>query len=63
MAVDAELLRRLRSVAEAAGIEVDEDRLRTVAPQVLSLLARSRVARPLDLGETEPAFGLRIRKE
>ncbi len=63
MATDPEVLSRLRAVAEAAGIEIDDGKLETVAPHIIALLERPPGAPPRNLGETEPAFGLRLTKD
>ncbi len=63
MPIDPEVLSRLRAVAEAAGIEIADDKLETVAPHIVALLERPPGAPPRNLGETEPAFGLRLTKD
>lgn len=61
-AANPEVLAALRRVAQAAGIEISETELEAVAPTVVALLARPLNAAPPGLAETEPAFGLRLRK-
>ncbi len=63
MPSDTELVAALRAVADAAGVDVSDDRLRALAPVVVGLLSWAPEPVPHDLGETEPAFGLRLRKE
>ncbi len=63
MSADPNVIERLRAVAEAAEIEINDEGLRAIAPTVLAMLARPSGVAPRDLGETEPAFGLRMRRE
>ncbi len=63
MATDPKVLDQLRAVAAAAGIKIDDDKLETVAPHIIALLERPPGAPPRHLGETEPAFGLRLTKD
>ncbi len=58
-----EISDRLRAVAAGADLEIDDERLRALAPQVLALLSRQPPITLHGLAETEPAFGLRLRKE
>lgn len=57
-----DVLPALRMVAQAAGIAISEAELEAVAPTVIALLGRPLNPPPSDLAETEPAFGLRMRK-
>jgi hypothetical protein len=63
MATDPKVLDQLRAVADAAGIKIDDTNLETVAPHIIALLERPPGAPPRNLGETEPAFGLRLTKD
>ena len=49
----------LRKLAEALGESPSEERLAEIAPLVERLI-RARPRERVDLGETEPAFGLRF---
>ena len=59
---DAQLLDRLRDLARAAGADPGDQRLRELLPGLLAQLRRPDPAVNLvgDLGETEPAFSLRL---
>ena len=61
-AANPDVLMALRRVAQAAGIVISEAELEAVAPTVVALLGRPLNPPPSDLAETEPAFGLQIRK-
>ena len=51
----------LQALAEALGESPSEERLAEMAPLVERVIrARSRDRERVDLGETEPAFGLRF---
>lgn len=52
-------LAALRKLAEALGESPSDERLEEIAPLVERLI-RSRARERIDLGETEPAFGLRF---
>ena len=54
-------LRRLRVLCEAAGLPLSDDRLRAIAPAAERYLQPPDDGAP-DLGETEPAYGLRLRE-
>lgn len=59
----APLIEALRAVARAAGVDTDDEQLRALAPQVVMLLRRFPAPkRSAALGETEPAFALRLGK-
>ncbi len=63
MANEEQIMEHLQAIAELAEVETSEHQLATVAPQVVMLLQRfpaSKGGEPL--GETEPAFGLLMRK-
>ena len=61
MAETNEAMEALRKLAEALGESPSEERLAEMAPLVERVIrARSREREPVDLGETEPAFGLRF---
>ena len=59
--MSAELRAALRAAADAVGAEVSEAQLDRIAPLAAALL-RSELRRSdmVELGETEPAFGLRF---
>ncbi len=60
---EAQRLARLRVLAEAAGLDLPDDRLRAMAPLAEALLSRFGQYTALDLGDTHPAFALRIRRD
>ncbi len=63
MANEAAIVEHLRAIAELAEVETSEAQLEVVAPQVVMLLQRFPAAKGGEpLGETEPAFGLVMRK-
>ncbi len=52
---EAQRLARLRVLAEAAGLDLPDDRLRAMAPLAEALLSRFGQYTALDLGDTHPA--------
>ena len=62
MAETTDLTETLRALALQAEIEVDDERLTALLAAVLALLRRPPAASPVGLGETEPAFGLQLRR-
>lgn len=62
MAETTDLTKTLWTLARQAEIEVEEEQLTVLLPVVLALLRRPPAALPSGLGETEPAFGLSLRR-
>ena len=62
MGTESELRARVRAVATAAGVEISEARMERVVPQVVALLRADNAARQRNVGETEPAFGTRMKQ-
>ena len=48
---------KVRKIAELAHLEITEDELHTLAPQVASIVAYVEQLNELDTGEVEPAAG------
>ena len=62
MTMDSEVVIRLRAVATCVGIEVDDERLEAIVPDVLTLFEQAADSGFHDLGEVEPAFTVRLNK-
>lgn len=61
MPVDPAILEHLRAIATLANVEASDAQLEAVAPQLLMLILRFPApTSEVELGETEPAFGLRV---
>ena len=61
MPTDPQILEHLRAIAQIADVDTSDAQLEAVAPQLLMLLRRFPAPTAhVDLGETEPAFGLRL---
>ena len=57
----ARIVEHLRAIAALAEVEVSDAQLAAVAPQLLMLIRRFPApTAAVELGQTEPAFGLRV---
>lgn len=63
MAMNSEIVVRLREVAACVGIEVEDEQLEVIAPYILTLLEQAVDSGFSGLGETEPAFFLHLNKD
>ena len=58
---DAQIVQHLRAITELAEVDASDAQLEAVAPQLLMLLRRFPApTASVDLGQTEPSFGLRV---
>ena len=60
IAMNSEVVFRLRGVATCVGIEVEDEQLEVIAPYVLTLLEQAADLGFPELGETEPAFSIHL---
>ena len=61
MPTDGRIIDHLRAIAEIAEVEATDAQLEAVAPQLLMLIRRFPAPTiSVELGQTEPAFGLRV---
>jgi hypothetical protein len=64
MPADARIVEHARAIAEIAEIEATDEQIEAVAQRLLLLMRRppAQAGDDLELGETEPAFGLQVRR-
>jgi hypothetical protein len=59
--IDAQIIEHIRAIAELAEVDASAAQLEAIAPQLLMLLRRFPAPTiSVDLGQTEPSFGLRV---